>query len=38
MPRFDFGLLPIAALVGMICYVAYGVDFPGSSTRFSRLR
>ncbi len=35
---FDPHVLPIAAVVGAICYVAYGVDFPGSSRRFSRLR
>jgi len=38
VPPFDPQLLPIAALVGAICYVAYGMDFPASSRRFSRLR
>ena len=38
VPPFDPQLLPIAALVGAICYVAYGVDFPASSRRFARLR
>jgi hypothetical protein len=31
-------LLLLAAGLGAIYYVAYGVDFPGSSRRFSRLR
>jgi prolipoprotein diacylglyceryltransferase len=38
VPSFDPWLMPIAALVGAICYVAYGMDFPASSRRFSRLR
>jgi hypothetical protein len=38
VPPFDLGLVPMAALVGIICYGAYGVDFPASSRRFSRLR
>ena len=38
VPPFDPRFLPIAALVGAICYVAYGMDFPASSRRFSRLR
>lgn len=38
IPPFDPQLLPVAALVGVICYAAYGVDFPASSRRFSRLR
>jgi prolipoprotein diacylglyceryltransferase len=38
LPPFDPRLLPIALLVGTICYVAYGMDFPASSRRFSRLR
>ncbi len=37
-PRFDPGSLAVAVVVGAICYVAYGVDLPGSSRRFSRLR
>ena len=35
---FDPALLPVALLVGVICYAAYGMDFPASSRRFSRLR
>jgi prolipoprotein diacylglyceryltransferase len=35
---FDPRILPIAALAGAICYVAYGMDFPASSLRFARLR
>lgn len=35
---FDAGVLPSAILVGLICYIAYGVDLPGSNRRFSRLR
>lgn len=35
---FDPQLLPIAALAGVLCYAAYGVDFPASSRMFSRLR
>jgi len=35
---FDPRILPIALVVGAIHYVAYGVDLPGSSRRFSRLR
>jgi prolipoprotein diacylglyceryltransferase len=38
LPPFALQLLPIAALVGAICYVAYGVDFPASGRRFARLR
>ncbi len=38
VPPFELHVLPIAVVVGVICYVAYGVDFPGSSRRFSRLR
>ena len=38
VPPFNPLLLAIAALVGVICYAAYGVDFPASSRRFSRLR
>jgi protein-S-isoprenylcysteine O-methyltransferase Ste14 len=34
----DARVLPIALVVGVIYYVAYGVDFPGSNRRFSRLR
>ncbi len=34
----DVRVLPIALVVGVIYYVAYGVDFPGSNRRFSRLR
>ena len=37
-PRFDPGSLAVAVVVGAICYIAYGVDFPGSNRRFSRLR
>ena len=37
-PPFDPRILPIAVVVGAICYVAYGADLPGSSRRFSRLR
>lgn len=35
---FDPRSLLIALIVGVIYYVAYGVDLPGSSRRFSRLR
>lgn len=35
---FDPGVLPIALVVGAICYIAYGADLPGSNRRFSRLR
>jgi len=38
VPPFELHVLPIAVVVGVICYLAYGVDFPGSSRRFSRLR
>jgi Prolipoprotein diacylglyceryl transferase/PAP2 superfamily len=39
LPSFDVRpALPIAAVVGAICYIAYGVDLPRSSRRFSRLR
>jgi len=31
------GALPALALVAVVTYVAYGVDFPGASRRFSRL-
>lgn len=37
-PPFEPGSLAVALVVGAICYVAYGVDLPGSSRRFSRLR
>ena len=35
---FDPRILPIAFLVGVIVYVAYGVDFPAATRRFARLR
>jgi prolipoprotein diacylglyceryltransferase len=35
---FDPHVLPVALAVGAIHYFAYGVDLPGSSRRFSRLR
>jgi prolipoprotein diacylglyceryltransferase len=38
VPPFDPQALPIAALVGAICYAAYGMDFPASSRMFARLR
>ena len=38
VPPFEPYVLPIAVVVGVICYVAYGADFPRSSRRFSRLR
>lgn len=38
VPPFELHVLPLAVAVGLICYLAYGVDFPGSSRRFSRLR
>jgi protein-S-isoprenylcysteine O-methyltransferase Ste14 len=38
VPPFDPQLLPIAIGLGAMCYVAYGVDFPASNRRFSRLR
>ena len=38
LPPFELRVLPIAVVVGGVCYFAYGVDFPGSSRRFSRLR
>jgi prolipoprotein diacylglyceryltransferase len=38
VPPFDPRLLSIAAVVGAICYMAYGMDFPASGRRFARLR
>ena len=38
VPPFELHVLPISVVVGVICYVAYGADFPGSNLRFSRLR
>jgi prolipoprotein diacylglyceryltransferase len=35
---FDPASLPIVLLVGVIHYVAYGLDLPGSNRRFARLR
>jgi hypothetical protein len=37
-PSFDFQVLSIAAVIGAIFYAAYGLDFPASNRRFSRLR
>jgi hypothetical protein len=36
-PPFDPGALPLAAGLGIVTYAAYGVDFPRSRRRFSRL-
>ena len=38
LPPFDPQVLSIAVVIGAIFYAAYGVDFPGSNRRFSRLR
>jgi hypothetical protein len=38
VPAFEAHVLQIAALVGLVCYAAYGADLPGSNLRFSRLR
>jgi len=35
---FDPRVLPVVLIVGVIHYVAYGVDLLGSNRRFSRLR
>ena len=34
---WDWGL-PVILVVGVIHYLAYGADLPGSNRRFSRLR
>lgn len=31
------GDMPVILFVSVVCYVAYGVDIPGSNHRFSRL-
>jgi protein-S-isoprenylcysteine O-methyltransferase Ste14 len=35
---FEPSAFPILAVVGVVAYAAYGVDFPRSNRRFSRLR
>lgn len=35
---FDVRMLPVILAVGVIHYLAYGADLPGSNQRFSRLR
>ena len=35
---FDARVLPVILVVGVIHYLAYGADLPGSNRRFSRLR
>lgn len=37
-PPFDLKILPVAAIVGTLYYLAYGADLPRSNRRFSRLR
>lgn len=33
----ELGVLPVLALIGVLTYAAYGLDFPASGWRFSRL-
>lgn len=37
VPPFDPRVLPIAATLGIVAYAAFGLDFPRSRRRFSRL-
>jgi prolipoprotein diacylglyceryltransferase len=36
-PSFDPGVVPALAAIAAISYPAFGIDFPGSNRRFSRL-
>ncbi len=36
-PAPDLASLPVLIAVGVLTYIAYGIDFPNSSRRFSRL-
>lgn len=38
VPSFDPEIVYVAIAFGVMYYVAYGVDFPGSNRRFARLR